>query len=78
MSTVTEVKKATEQLSAKDRWELFVWLRDTEEVRVLRRKELRRDIAVGTAQADRGEVAPLDVASVRGKIHQRLKESSRS
>jgi hypothetical protein len=78
MSTVTEVKKATEQLSARDRWKLFVRLRESEDVRDLQREELRRDIAIGAEQADRGDVAPLDVASLRAKIHQRLKGSPRS
>jgi hypothetical protein len=78
MSTMTEVKKATEQLSAKDRWELFVWLRESEDVRGLQCEELRRDIAIGVEQADRGEIAPLDIASIRARIHQRLEGSTRS
>ncbi len=78
MSTVTEVKKATEQLSSKDRWELFVWLRESEDVRRRQFDELRRDLAVGVQQADRGDVAPLDILSIRAKIHQRLKESAQS
>ncbi len=73
MSSVTEVKQATEQLSPNDRWELFVWLRQSSDVRSREVEELRRDIAVGIQQADAGNVAPLDIASVRAKIHQRLK-----
>ena len=78
MSTVVEVKKATEQLSSKDRWELFVWLREFEDVRTHQLQELQRDLAVGLQQADRGEVAPLDISSIRAKIHQKLKESAQS
>jgi hypothetical protein len=78
MSTVVEVKKATERLSTNDRWELFVWLRDSEDVRNREIEELRRDLVVGVQQADRGEVAPLDISSIRAKIHQRLKESAGS
>ena len=78
MSTVVEVKKATEQLSSKDRWELFVWLRESVDVRKHQLQELRRDLDVGLRQADRGEVAPLDISSIRSKIHLRLKESAPS
>jgi hypothetical protein len=78
MSTVVEVKKATEQLSSKDRWELFVWLRESEDVRTHQLQELQRDLAVGLQQADRGEVAPLDISSIRAKIHLKLKESAQS
>ena len=56
MSTVTDVKKATEQLSPDDRWELFVWLRESQDVRNLQREELQRAINVGLEQADRGDV----------------------
>ncbi len=72
MSTVTEVKRATEQLSAHERWELFVWLRQSDDVRTLQVEELRAAIAVGVEQADRGEIAPLDVSSIRSKIQDRL------
>jgi|HubBroStandDraft_4_1064222.scaffolds.fasta_scaffold3305821_1 hypothetical protein len=78
MSTMTEVKRATEKLSPKDRWDLFVWLRESEDVRSRQVDELRRDLAVGVEQADRGEVAPLDVESVRTKIYERLKKSVKS
>ncbi|HEY3853970.1 MAG TPA: hypothetical protein VGO67_06225 [Verrucomicrobiae bacterium] len=73
MSTVTDVKKATEQLSPDDRWELFVWLRESQDVRNLQREELRRAIEVGLEQADCGDVAPLDISSIRSKVRERVK-----
>jgi len=78
MSTVTEVKKATEKLSPQDRWELFVWLRDSQDVHEHHLTELRQELEVGLQQANRGEVAPLDISSIRTKIHQQLKESPQS
>ena len=78
MSSVTGVKKATARLSPQERWELFVWLRESEEVRSRQREELARDIAVGVEQADRGEIAPLNIPSIRAKIHKRVKVASQS
>ena len=46
MSTVAEVKTATEQLSVLERWGLQRWLGESGEVRRLRCEELRRDIAI--------------------------------
>jgi hypothetical protein len=78
MSTVTDLKKAAEQLSPADRWEFFVWLRESEDVRNQQREELRRAISVGMEQADRGEVAPLDISSIRATVRQRAKQSAQS
>ena len=46
-------------------------LQESEQVRKLRLQELRRDIAVGVAQADRGEVAALDVKAIKAKARAR-------
>ena len=73
---MTELKKAAEQLSPRDRWEFFVWLREAEDVRSRHIKELQRDVAVGIEQADRGDVAPLDMAAIRARVHQRAKQSA--
>ncbi|HEX4119474.1 MAG TPA: hypothetical protein VH619_02505 [Verrucomicrobiae bacterium] len=75
MSAVTELKKAAEQLSPGDRWEFFVWLRETEDVRTHQLEELRRDLAIGVEQANRGDVVPLDMSAIRAKVHQRAKQS---
>jgi hypothetical protein len=76
MSTVAEVKSATECLSAQERWELYRWLGEAKDVQRLRHEELRREIAVGIGQADRGEVAPLDVQSIKDEIRRRLNKGS--
>ncbi len=68
MSTVTEVKAAAERLSAKDRWELYRWLGESNDVQRLRHEDLRREIALGLGQADRGDLAPLDVAAVKREV----------
>lgn len=72
MSTVAQVKEATAQLSAPDRWELYRWLGESEDLQRFRLEELRREIAVGIEQADRGEVAPLDVQIVKDEVRRRL------
>ena len=72
MSTVVEVKSATERLSAEERWELYRWLGESKDVQRLRHEELRRKIAVGIEQADRGDVAPLNVQSIRDEVRRRL------
>src|SRR5882757_10557293 len=59
MSTVTEFKTAAEQLTAQDRWELYRWLGESQDVRRFRHEEFRREIALGIEQANRSEVAPL-------------------
>ncbi len=73
MSTVTEVKSATERLSAEERWELYRWLGEAQDVRRMRHEELRREIAYGIEEADQGNVAPLDVENIKEQIHRQLK-----
>jgi len=72
MSTVAEVKAATELLSAQDRWELYRWLGESKAVQRLRHDELRREIAVGIEQADRGDVAPLDTEKTKQEVRRRF------
>ena len=73
MSTVAEVKSATEHLSAQERWELYRWLGEAKDVQRLRHEELRHEIAIGIAQAERGEVAPLEMQSIKNEVRRRLK-----
>ncbi|MSU26445.1 MAG: hypothetical protein CK546_03185 [Pedosphaera sp.] len=68
MSTLEEIKAAAEQVSAEDRYELLHWLAGSEDVRRRDLEELRRAIAIGVAQADQGERAPLDIKDMeRGR-----------
>ena len=76
MSTVSEVKAATRNLSPEERWELYRWLGESKDVQQFRYEELRREIAIGIQQADRGELAPLNMGAVKADIHQRLKKAS--
>jgi hypothetical protein len=76
MSTVVEVKSATERLSAEERWELYRWLGESKDVQRLRHEELRGEIAVGIEQADRGDVAPLDVQSIKDEVRRRLNKGN--
>jgi len=76
MSTVKEVKAATKELSPQERWELYRWLGESKDVQEFRREELRREISIGIAQADSGDVAPLNIDHIKTKVHQKLKNGS--
>jgi hypothetical protein len=76
MSTVKEVKAATQGLSSQERWELYRWLGESKDVQQFRRDELRREIDIGIEQADRGDVAPLDIETIKSEVRQKLKNRS--
>lgn len=76
MSTVKEVKAATQKLSPEERWELYRWLGESGDVQRFRHEELRREIAVGIEQADRGDTAPLDTDAIKAEVHRRLKHKA--
>ena len=77
MSTVKEVKIATEKLSPQDRWELYRWLGESKDVQRFRHEELRKEIAFGIEQADRGEVAPLEVQVLKDEVSRRLSNKTK-
>lgn len=70
--SMAEIKDATARLSAEDRWELYRWLGESKDVQRFRLEELRREIAVGIEQADRGETDPLDVLQIKEEVQRRL------
>lgn len=72
MSTLTEIKAAAKQVSAEDRYELLHWLAGSEEMRRRELEELRRTVAIGVQQADRGELAPLDIGEIKAEGRRRL------
>ncbi len=47
-------------------------LKEREELRAIRVEELRRQIQIGLDQANRGEVAPLDIAMIKADGRKRL------
>ena len=67
-----EIKAAAEQVSAEDRYELLHWLAGSEEMRRRELEELRRAITVGVEQANRGELAPLDIEEITTEGRRRL------
>ncbi|MEI6082844.1 MAG: hypothetical protein WCS70_00935 [Verrucomicrobiota bacterium] len=67
MSTIQEIKLAAEHLSARERLELSEWLAASHEVQRLRLQTLRADIAVGIAQANRGDLGEGDAVFRRLK-----------
>ena len=73
MSTVKEVKAATQGLSPQERWELYRWLGDSKDVQEYRREELRQEKALGIVDANSGNIAPLDMESIKAKVRQNLK-----
>jgi hypothetical protein len=72
MSTVAEVKAATERLSTQERWELYRWLGESKAVQQLRHEELRREIAIGIEQANRGDLAPWNLEETKAEVRRRL------
>ncbi len=47
-------------------------LRDRDQRRL---EDLRRDIAIGLDQADRGEIAPMDMDAIRSEARRRLAQA---
>ena len=50
-------------------------LEERERMRLLGVKDLRRQLAVGLAQADRGEVSPLDAEALKAEARRRKARS---
>jgi hypothetical protein len=65
MSTVEEIKAAAKNLPATDKIDLYRWLDESEDVRAMRREELRREIQKGIESLDQGEGVPLDIESIK-------------
>jgi len=47
-------------------------LKEQDALKAYRLEELRREIAVGIAQANRGDVAPLDMQAIKAEGRKRL------
>ena len=58
MSTIAEIKSATEKLSLHDRVELLRWLAARDDIARRQRDDLLADIDAGLGEADRGELLP--------------------
>jgi antitoxin ParD1/3/4 len=52
-------------------------LRERDELAWLGQEELRKEIAAGIEQSQRGEVAPLDMEAIKQASRQRIADSSR-
>lgn len=76
VSTVEEIKRAAGDLSPEQRVELFRWLENSEELRRLRYEQLKRDIAEGISEADRGETSPLDIEAIKRAVRERTSTSA--
>ncbi len=72
MSTVAEVKDAVENLSPEEKTELFHWLSRRDDFQAHRLQELRHELAVGIAQADQNDLAPLDLEAVKREAREQL------
>ena len=70
MSTVAEVKAATERLSAQDCWELYRWLGESRALQRLRLEEL--EIATGIEGANREDREPLNVQDIKDEVLHRM------
>ena len=50
-------------------------LKEQGELRQRRLEELRKEIAIGLEQANRGEVAPLSVRELKHRLNKRLRQA---
>jgi hypothetical protein len=76
VSSVEEIKRATANLSAEQRMELYQWLEQSKDLRRFRYEQLHREIAAGIEEADRGETAPLDINAIKTVVRQRANSSN--
>lgn len=53
-------------------------LEERDRSREAKLEALRKDIAIGLEQAERGDVAPLDIEGVKAKGRERLRKRQRS
>lgn len=54
-----------------------LWLlRDVEQLREIRLEELRKEVAIGIEQADRGEVVEMDIEALKAEAHRRHESGS--
>jgi hypothetical protein len=72
MSKVAEIITAVTQLSPAEQWDLYQWLNESPDITRQRLNALRLDVALGLAQADRGDVAPLDIEAIKDEVRRRL------
>ena len=68
MSNVGEIITAVTQLSPAEQWDIYQWLNESPAITRRRLDALREDVALGLAQADRGDVAPLDIEAVKAEV----------
>lgn len=72
MSTLQEIKAAAATLPADARNERMTWLSESKGVWEIRREQLHRDVEIGLAEIERGDVAPLDMAAMKRKTRERF------
>ena len=53
-------------------------LRERDRVREIRLTELRKEIQLGLDEADRGEVAPLDIEDIKAEGRRRVAEQGKN
>ncbi len=76
MSTAAEVIQASQKLAPEERWELYRQLREAADIQQHQFAELRRDVLAGVQQIESGDVAPLDVQSIKREVANRLSNRS--
>ena len=70
MSTVDKLKSEAASLTFHERRELFKWVAESQEFQEMRLEELRKEIAIGIEQADRGEL--FDGKEVFERLHEKI------
>jgi hypothetical protein len=72
MSNVAEIIAAVTQLLPAEQWDLYQWLNESPDIVRRRLDTLRQDVALGLAQVDRGDVAPLNIDAIKTGMRHRL------
>lgn len=67
MNGLDQAKQAVLALDHRERRQFMEWLEAAPEFDPVRLERLKEDLAIGLAQADRGESAPLDIAEIKRK-----------
>jgi hypothetical protein len=76
VSTLEEIKAATAKLKPEEQTELFRWWTETEAFKARQLAALRRDLAIGVEQLERGRYQTFDDANVM-QLAERVGNSGR-
>jgi hypothetical protein len=84
MSTVDEIKSAAMKLSEDEQVNLYRWLHESDVIRRRRPEDLKREVAIGIEQLDRGQYTTYDdqsldqlAADIQRRGRERLRQATK-